>query len=55
MNRLEQRYLWTADILAWGHGKYTEEHLKSLTMPELFEVHNKVYCQRILEMQTIHH
>jgi len=54
MNRFEQRYHWTADILAWGHGRYTEEDLKELPMPALFEIHNQVYFQRILEVQTIH-
>ena len=53
MNRLEKRYLWTADILAWGHGRYTKAYLESLTMPELAEVHNKVYIQHLIELETI--
>ena len=28
MGRLEKRYCWIMDILAWGHGKYTEEQLE---------------------------
>lgn len=54
MNRLEQRYNWIHDILAWGHGKYTEDELKSLTMPELGAIHSKVYYQRLAEIQAIH-
>ena len=53
MGRLEKRYLWTADILAWGHGQYSEEYLKSLTMPELAEVHNQMYVRRLNEIETI--
>ena len=29
MGRLGKRYCWIMDILAWGHGKYTENNLKS--------------------------
>ena len=54
MNRFEQRYNWTQDILAWGHGKYTEEQLKKLTMPELGDIHHKVYMERLSEINAIH-
>ena len=50
MSRAEKRYLWTEDIMAWGHGQYTREELNKLAMPELFEIHNRVYIQRIGEM-----
>lgn len=53
MNRLERRYNWTQDILAWGHGQHTEEELKKLTMPELGELHFKIYMQRLSEINTI--
>ena len=51
--RLEARFIWTKDILAWCHGEYTEEQLNRLTMPELSEIHNNVYYQHIVEMETI--
>lgn len=51
--RLEARFIWTKDILAWCHGAYTEEQLNQLTMPELSEIHNNVYYQHIAEIETI--
>lgn len=54
MGRLEKRYCWIMDILAWGHGKYTEEQLEKLTMPELAEFHSQVYHQHLEEIQSIH-
>lgn len=45
MNKLEMRYNWIADILIWEPGKYTEEQLNKLNMPELAEIHSKVYQQ----------
>lgn len=32
MNRLEERYNQTMCILAWCHGKYTEEQLNCMTI-----------------------
>lgn len=52
-SRFEARFIWTKDILAWCHREYTEEQLNRLTMPELLEIHNKVYYQHIVEMETI--
>lgn len=46
----EQRYNWTMDILAWCHGRYTEEQLNRLTMPELSEVYAEVYFRRLVEV-----
>ncbi len=54
MGRLEKRYCWIMDILAWGHRKYTEEQLEKLTMPELAEIHSQVYHQHLDEIQSIH-
>lgn len=54
MGRLEKRYCWIMDILAWGHGKYTKEQLEQLTMPELAEIHSQVYNQRLDEIQSVH-
>lgn len=51
--RLEKRYNWTQDILAWGHGKYSEAGLRRMTMPELGELHFKVYMQRLSEINAI--
>ena len=51
--RLERRYNWTQDILAWGHGKYTQEELDRMTMPELRELHSKVYLERLGEINAI--
>ena len=53
VNRLEERYNRICDILAWCHGKYTEEYLRSLTMPELTEIYNEVYFKRLEEVQMI--
>ena len=51
--RLEARFIWTKDILAWCHGAYTEEQLNQLTMADLSEIYNKVHYQRIAEIETI--
>ena len=53
MSRLENRYNWTASILAWCHGEFSRAQLDRLTMPELSEVYNKIYSQRIVEIETI--
>ena len=53
MDRLEKRYYQTMCILAWCHGKYTEEQLNRMTMPELCEVYNEIYAMRITEIETI--
>ena len=53
MNRFEKRYNQTMCILAWCHGKYTEDQLSSMAMPELCEVYNTTYYQRLVEMNTI--
>lgn len=53
MNRIEKRYYWKTSILAWCHGTYTEEQLDRMTMPELCELFNQFYSQRIVEMETI--
>lgn len=53
MNRLEKRYNWTQDILAWGHGQYTADELDKLTMPQLGELHFKIYMQRLDEINAI--
>lgn len=54
MNRLEMRYNWIADILIWEHGKYTEEQLNKLNMPELAEIHSKAYLHRLEEINKIY-
>ena len=53
MCRLERRYNQTMNILAWCHGEYTKAQLDRLTMPELSEVYNKIYSQRVIEMEAI--
>ena len=53
MSRIEKRYYLQPSILAWCHGAYTEEQLDRMTMPELCELYNKFYNQRIVEMETI--
>lgn len=47
MGRLEKKYLWIQDILAWSNGKYKESNLNNMTMPELFKIHNKLYCKKM--------
>ena len=47
MGRLEKRYLWIKDILAWSNGKYKETELNNMTMTELFDIHNKLYCEKM--------
>lgn len=53
MGRLEKRYLFTEDILAWCHGQYTRDVLEKMNMSQLFEIHNQLYCNRIREENTI--
>ena len=53
MCRQEKRYMWTEDIIAWGHGQYARPELERLTMPELLNVHNKIYNQHLAETDAI--
>ena len=53
MSRFEKRYNQTMCILAWCHGKYTEEQLNRMTMPELCKVYNEIYDKRLGEIETI--
>ena len=53
MCRQEKRYMWTENIIAWGRGQYARAELERMTMPELLNVHNKIYNQHLLEIETI--
>lgn len=53
MGRLEKKYNFIMDILAWCHGKYTKEQLEKMTMTELFEIHNNCYWDRMGEINRI--
>lgn len=53
MNRLEKKYMFIENIVAWGHGKYSKSDLEQMTIAELLETHSKVYNQRLTEINTI--
>lgn len=48
------RYNWIADILVWEPGKYTEDQLDQLNMPELAEIRSETYLHRLEEINKIH-
>lgn len=49
----EKRYNQIKSILAWSHGEYAEEQLRKLPGSELSGVYNRIYNQRIVEIETI--
>ena len=53
MNRLEKKYNFIQNIIAWSNGKYKQEHLQKMNMTALFELHNNLYLKRISELETI--
>nr|DAV19046.1 MAG TPA: hypothetical protein [Caudoviricetes sp.] len=49
----ETHYNQIKSVLAWSHGEYTEEQLRKLPASKLSEVYNRIYYQRIVEIETI--
>ena len=51
--RLEQKDNLVFWIKNWGHGKYTEQQLRKMSIDKLKEIYNNMYCERIRDINAV--